>query len=124
MGEGYRERVNSIMVVKLEPIAKALRKRSTNAERIIWGCLRAKRFKSLKFKRQEPIGDYIVDFVCYDRKLIIELDGGQHAMPESKDSERDKWLNSQGFKVLRFWNNHVLNNLVAVLESIYSTIKN
>jgi very-short-patch-repair endonuclease len=112
-----------VMAVKLVQLAKNLRQNSTNAEKIMWGCLRAKRLNGLKFRRQEPIGKYIVDFVCYDKKLIIELDGGQHAMPDSKDSQRDSWLESKGFKVLRFWNNDVLVSTESVLEVINITVK-
>jgi len=75
-----------------------------------------------KFRRQQPIGNYIVDFVSLDKKLVIELDGGQHAEDENKDQKRDRWLISQGFKVLRFWNNDVLQNIEGVLESIMEKI--
>jgi len=64
--------------------------------------------EGLKFRRQQPIGRYIVDFVCFEKKIIIEVDGGQHAVETKKDTERDGWFRSQGFKVLRFWNNEVL----------------
>jgi len=100
-------------------IAKKLREEMTEAEKLIWYHLKAKNFFGLKFRRQEPIGEYIVDFVCYSRKLIIEIDGGQHAR-ETKidDTKRDKWLKSQGFIVLRFWNNDVFRNLEGVFEGI------
>jgi photosystem II stability/assembly factor-like uncharacterized protein len=74
--------------------------------------------KGLKFRRQEPIGQYIVDFVCYERRLVIEVDGGHHATSKNKDEVRDKWLKGQGFKVIRFWNNDVLKNPSGVLEEI------
>jgi very-short-patch-repair endonuclease len=75
--------------------------------------------EGIKFRRQEPIGNYIVDFVAYDKRIVIELDGGQHAEEEKeKDRRRDEWLNSQGFRVMRFWNNEVLENLEGVLEAI------
>ncbi len=77
----------------------------------------AHRFRGFKFKRQVPIGRYIVDFVCFDKKLVIEVDGGQHADSES-DQGRSQWLADQGFHVLRFWNNEVLNNTGGVLEVI------
>ena len=98
--------------------ARALRKRSTEAERLLWGHLRAKRLRGLKFRRQEPIGRYIVDFVSFDRNLIVELDGGQHLQEKAKDDERTRWLESQGFRVLRFWNNDVMRNVQNVLERI------
>jgi very-short-patch-repair endonuclease len=72
----------------------------------------------LKFKRQKPIGRYIVDFVCYSPKLIVELDGGQHADQTAYDDRRNDWLRRQGFVVLRFWNNEVLTQTEAVLEAI------
>ncbi len=72
--------------------------------------------EGIKFRRQEPVGNYIVDFICFDRRIIVEIDGGQHARDENinKDKERDEWLRNQGFKVLRFWNNDVLNNINGV----------
>ncbi len=97
--------------------AKKLRKQMTDAERRLWYLLRAHRFAGVKFNRQAPIGNYVVDFVCCDRKLIIEADGGQHA-DNPKDRRRDDWLMSQGFRVLRFWNNDVLKNTQSVMEVI------
>jgi very-short-patch-repair endonuclease len=76
--------------------------------------------KGMKFRRQHPIGQYIADFVCLERKLIIELDGGQHALPEEilKDRQRDIWLEEEGYAVMRFWDNEVLTNTSGVLEAI------
>ena len=71
-----------------------------------------------KFRRQEPIGNYIVDFVCQEKRIVIEVDGGQHSTEHRRDNERDKWLKMQGYKVLRFWNNEVLTNTEGVLEVI------
>ena len=96
--------------------AKELRQRQTNAELRLWYHLRAHRFLNLKFVRQRPIGPYIVDFVCYERNLIIEVDGSQHS--EKVDRVRDAWLKSKGFRLMRFWNNDVLSNTEGVLESI------
>jgi very-short-patch-repair endonuclease len=76
----------------------------------------------LKFKRQKPMGRYIVDFVCEERRLIIEIDGGQHAEQVGYDRHRDAWLCSQGYMLLRFWNNEVMQELEAVLEQIRSTL--
>jgi len=98
--------------------AKNLRKRFTDVERLLWRLLRARQIEGLKFRRQEPIGRYIVDFVCFESKLIIEVDGGQHSIETEKDKERDEWFKSQGFKVHRFWNNEVLTNTEGVLEVI------
>jgi very-short-patch-repair endonuclease len=99
-------------------MAKKLRKSSTDAERLLWRHLRARQLDGLKFRRQEPIGDYIVDFVCYEKGIVIEVDGGQHAIQKDMDEERDEWLSKQGFKVLRFWNNEVLQNIQGVLEVV------
>ena len=89
----------------------------TEAERRIWYRLRAHRFCNASFRRQFPIGAYVVDFVCLEARLIIEIDGGQHAESQ-RDHARDAWLKSQGFEILRFWNNDVLANFNGVLESI------
>jgi len=75
------------MAEKLTPFAENLRKRATDTERLIWRHLRAKHFKGLKFRRQQPMGKYIVDFVCFEKKIIIELDGGQHAMQLEKQKD-------------------------------------
>lgn len=99
-------------------VAKTLRKRSTDAENVLWRHLRSKRFSGLKFRRQQPIGNYIVDFVCFERRTVIEVDGGGHVFENVKDNERDQWLRGEGFTVLRFWNNEVLQNIDGVLEAI------
>jgi very-short-patch-repair endonuclease len=81
--------------------------------------LKGKNLEGIKFRRQEPIGDYIVDFVAFEKRLVIEVDGGQHAEEEKdNDMRRDSWFGSQGFRVLRFWDNEVLQNLEGVLETI------
>jgi very-short-patch-repair endonuclease len=102
---------------------KQLRKYSTDTERFLWSKLRNKRFEGLKFRRQEPIGKYIVDFVCYEKKLIIECDGSQHIANEKKDKIRDEYLKKQGFYVLRFWDTDVLQNIDGVLEVIFKATK-
>ena len=102
--------------------AKALRTNQTEAEQRLWYHLRAHRFMGLKFKRQKPMGRYIVDFVCVERRLIIELDGGQHAGQVADDQQRDAWLHNKGYTVLRFWNNEIMQQLEAVLEQIRHTI--
>jgi len=99
-------------------LSRNLRKRQTDAENLIWRHLRIKQVEGLKFRRQHPIGKYIVDFVCLEKQLILEIDGGQHAVEKEKDKERDNWLMAEGYKVLRFWNNDVLENLPGVLETI------
>ncbi|MEC5385018.1 endonuclease domain-containing protein [Uliginosibacterium sp. H3] len=98
--------------------AKRLRTAQTKAEQCLWYRLRAHRFIGLKFKRQKPIGPYIADFICIEKQLIVEVDGGQHAGAKTYDDVRDKYLNEQGFMVLRFWNNEVLDQTEAVLEKI------
>ena len=97
--------------------ARTLRKNGTDAERHLWYYLRANRF-GYKFKRQVPLKRFILDFVCLERRLIIELDGGQHQDNQAYDEQRTIELNQQGFQVLRFWNNDVLMNTVGVLEII------
>ncbi len=102
----------------LTHLARNLRKNQTDAEQILWLQLRAKRFLNYKFRRQFPIEPYIVDFVCLDLKLIIELDGSQHQEQQEYDLERTEFLTQRGFKVIRFWNNAIFNNLDGVLESL------
>lgn len=106
------------MPINLTEAAKVLRKNSTDAEKVLWRHLKAKQLDGLKFRRQEQIGRFIADFVCYEKGLIIEADGGQHASEKEKDDERTLWLNSQGFTVLRFWNNEILTNIDGVMEAI------
>ena len=101
--------------------AKKLRSNMTDAERRLWYRLRAHRFDGHKIKRQVPIGPYIVDFACLARKLVIEVDGGQHS-DNADDRTRDSYLVSEGFRVLRFWNNDVLKNTSGVLEVILAEL--
>jgi very-short-patch-repair endonuclease len=101
-----------------DTFARQLRKNLTDAERRLWSRLRVEQIAGCKFRRQAPIGRFIVDFVCYQENLIVELDGGQHAIRTREDDERTAWLNSQGFQVVRFWNNLIFEDLDAVLESI------
>ena len=97
--------------------AKSLRQSATDAELKLWRHLRNRTLEGFKFKRQEPIGRFIVDFVCHEQKLIVELDGGQHA--ESRDDEkRTAFLNQRGYIVIRFWNHDVLQNIEGILDSI------
>jgi very-short-patch-repair endonuclease len=103
----------------LSNVAKNLRKQATDTELSLWLHLQAKQLEGFKFRRQEPIGKYIVDFVCFEKKIIVEVDGGQHSGSDN-DKNRDEWLTKQGFKVLRFWNNEVLTNMTGVLEVIRS----
>src|SRR3954465_11451881 len=99
----------------LTPRAKSLRAETTDAERLLWRHLRGHRFEGRKFKRQEPLGAYIVDFVCHDARLIIEIDGGQHVEQAAYDEKRTAFLAAQGYRVIRFWNNEVLGQTDDVL---------
>ena len=98
--------------------ARELRRNPTAAELALWKHLRLRQLGGHRFRRQAPIGPYIVDFVCFERELVIELDGGQHSESVTYDSARSDWLESQGFRVLRFWNDQVLKETEAVKEVI------
>lgn len=106
-------------------LARTLRKNQTPQEAKMWKILRNFQINDLKFRRQYPIGNYIVDFVCKEIKLIIEIDGGQHNEPNNitYDIERTKFLESKGYKVIRFWNNDIDNNLEGVYKMILDNIK-
>ena len=107
---------------ELKPLARALRRNATETEKRLWRLLRSGQLQGYKFRRQQPIGQYIVDFICLEKRLIIELDGGQHAQQATYDSERSAWLESQGFWVLRFWNNQVLGEVEAVKTGILEAL--
>jgi very-short-patch-repair endonuclease len=111
-----------ILKDRLTQYAKQLRKTSTEAEKVLWSNLRYKQMEGHKFRRQQPIGPYIVDFVNFKKKLIIELDGGQHAESKEKDLKRDEFFRLQGYTVLRFWNNEVFQNLDGVLQVIQKSL--
>src|SRR3990167_6594291 len=100
--------------------AKHLRTNQTDAEKLFWSRVRNRRLLNLKFKRQYVIEPYIVDFVCIERKLIVELDGGQHAERQDYDKKRSQYLENLGFTVLRFWDHDVLLSVDSVLDSIYN----
>ncbi len=102
--------------------AKQLRRNMTDAEHRLWKHLRAHRLDGQKFRRQQPIGPYIVDFVHFGARVIVEADGGQHVQ-SSHDTTRDAWLIQQGFRVLRFWNDDILLRTDAVLESIWKALR-
>jgi very-short-patch-repair endonuclease len=104
----------------LTNIARKLRRIMTPEERILWKQLRRKHLGA-KFRRQEPVSRYILDFVCFEHKIIIEADGSQHLNSPS-DKVRDKFFASQGFRILRFWNSEIRNNLEGVLAKIQNTI--
>lgn len=133
-GQGRGQKFNELPLLHSSPIekkqgrgkildnAKTLRSHQTDVEQRLWYHLRAHRFMGLKFKRQKPLGRYIVDFVYVECRLIIELDGGQHTDQAAYDQQRDAWLRSQGYTVLRFWNNEVMRELEEVLEKIRSAL--
>lgn len=110
---------------KMYEIARKLRKNRTKEEAILWKLLRNRQFMGLKFKRQFPIGNYVVDFVCEEKKLVIEIDGGQHNVPEnmSEDQLRTEFIESKGYKVLRFWNNDINLNINGVYETLQNAVK-
>lgn len=104
--------------------ARALRNNPTDVEKLLWRRLRMWQLDGYKFRRQQPLGNYIVDFVCFEKRVIVEVDGGQHAEQTSYDAERDAWLRDHGFSVLRFWNNDVLQNINSVKDIILSKLEN
>jgi very-short-patch-repair endonuclease len=97
---------------------RQLRRDATDAERRLWSALRDRRLRGYRFRRQHPIGRYIVDFACTEHRLIVEADGGQHAESDG-DRRRTAWLESEGWRVLRFWNNDILSNASGVAETIF-----
>jgi very-short-patch-repair endonuclease len=109
-------------ISKLRGRAKEMRSGATDAEHRLWQILRAHRFSGYKFRRQVPIDYYIADFVCFARRLIIEVDGGQHSESRA-DAKRDAFLSSQGFRVLRIWNNDLFTNQDGVAELILSALR-
>ncbi len=99
--------------------AREMRQAPNDAEAAIWNALRDRRLRGFKFRRQQPLGNYIADFYCVDAKLVVELDGKAHANTKEYDAERDAWLQSQGILVIRFSNEDVRKNLEALLESVW-----
>ena len=115
------------MVHRLAPdrhrrFARAMRADATRAENLLWEALRNRQLEGLKFKRQVPLGGCILDFVCFDAKLIVEVDGGQHS-ESSSDAGRDAYFESKGFRTLRFWNDEVEKNIDGVCRHILATVK-
>jgi very-short-patch-repair endonuclease len=105
--------------------ARSLRKNMTDAEQLIWKCLRRKQLGGFRFRRQHPIERFVLDFYCCEAKLAIELDGGQHNEPDVRlrDNERTAFLQHHGIRVIRFWNSEVLENPEGVLEKIYADLQ-
>ena len=102
--------------------AQNLRNNATDAERRLWLHLRARQLEGFKFSRQMPVGPFICDFMCRERRLIVELDGGQHA-DNASDARRTEFLEAEGYRVIRFWNNDVLENVDGVLQVIAEALK-
>ncbi len=98
--------------------ARELRRNPTEAEKVLWHHLRLKQLDGYRFRRQHPIGTYIVDFSCFEKSLVIELDGGRHSEQAEYDNTRTSWLEANGCTVLRFWNSQIMNEIDAVLEAI------
>jgi len=105
----------------LTSIARRLRKNSTDAEQHLWRHLRGRQMEGFKFRRQQPVGRFVVDFVNLENKVVIELDGGRHAL-HAGDKIRDEWFRSEGYKVVRFWDNQIFSNLEGVLENIRNAL--
>ena len=103
-------------------LARRLRRDSTNAELRLWNKLRSRSVDGHKFVRQYPIGRYVVDFICREKRLIIDVDGGQHA-ESTRDRVRDQWLHEHKYRVLRFWNNEIMSNMDGVLEVIAEALR-
>jgi len=105
--------------------ARSLRKRMTEAETRLWFALRRHALGGLRFRRQVPLGPYVVDFVCFPARIAVEIDGGQHtrAPDRRRDAERDAWLVAQGHEIMRFWNHDVLANLESVVQAIADAVE-
>ncbi|MDD2901058.1 MAG: endonuclease domain-containing protein [Syntrophales bacterium] len=104
-------------------LARVLRKNMTDAESRLWYHLRDRQLGGWKFRRQHPVGPFIVDFICLEKKVVIELDGGQHGENEEVDARRTAYLNKMGYHVLRFWNHEVLQETDAIMDTIFDTLE-
>ena len=102
--------------------ARQLRRNHTEAERRVWARLRARQLNGVKFRRQHPVGSFVVDFCCPERRVIVELDGGQHASRVLEDQRRTTFLVQRGYRVLRFWDNDVITHIEAVIEQIANAV--
>jgi len=102
--------------------ARKLRRAQTDAERMLWARLRARGIGGAKFRRQLPIGPFVADFCCLEKRLIVELDGGHHGAQAERDDKRSEWLERHGYRVMRFWNDDVVKNIEGVLEQILARL--
>lgn len=114
--------MKKIPPVSTRRFARTLRKNMTDAERLLWSKLKAEQIAGCRFRRQVPIGHYIVDFACHQARLVIELDGGQHDLSAEKEKQRTAFLNGQGYRVLRFWNNEINENIEGACQSIMNML--
>ncbi len=124
-GEEKGEGRDSLADQRVVNQARQLRRNSTEAERRLWSKLNSMQLDGVKFRRQHPIGPYIIDFVCLGCKLVLEIDGGQHSEDDVRksDESRTAWLIKEGYQVLRFWNNDVVNNIDGVVENIKEALR-
>jgi very-short-patch-repair endonuclease len=109
--------------MSLKDLARKLRKNSTDAEQKLWQFLRNRQISGYKFRRQVVIEPYIVDFVCFEKKLVVELDGGQHLLQKNEDKLREEYFKKKGYSILRFWNDGVLLKTENVTEHIYNILE-
>ena len=117
MGEGFTPSMRK----RLTPVARKLRRNKTDAEALLWSRLRNRQLENMKFRFQAPFDDYVADFLCHSASLIIELDGSQHA-DSGQDKNRDAVMEIAGYRVIRFWNSEVFENLEGVLEEIRQAV--
>lgn len=104
-------------------LQRRLRNAATDAERWLWRHLRLRQLGGFKFRRQHPFGDFVLDFVCLDRKVVVEVDGSQHVLQSAADAARTAALQAAGFMVVRFWNNQVLKDIDGVLETVLQVLE-
>lgn len=104
-------------------IARKLRQQQTPQEVKVWARLRDRKFLGYKFRRQVPLGSYVVDFYCAEKKLVLEIDGGHHMQQQTQDQQRENFLRSQGYQILRFWNSEIEQNLEGVFERILQVLQ-
>ena len=111
------------MVKRLTARARALRRRMTDAEVLLWSQLRGGQVEGRQFTKQFPIGNAVVDFACRGAKLVVELDGGQHAVAKDMDQARTRMIEAHGYRVIRYWNSEVMENLDGVLEDLLRNLR-